>query len=302
MNNTENTPKSGAALGILIVVAATVSISFSSIFAPFVYDNGSNPQTLTVFRFLCFAVVCGAWLKLSGTEMSLSRRELLHCIGAGVVYTIGSASLITAFAYIPISLAVLILYMFPLLTRLGESLIDRRRPALAELACFVAALGGLAVCLGVGFGHLNWPGLLFAATAAFGVSISFLWTGHKLPELKPTVTTFYMAVTGLVAALCFTAATGAWAPPPAQAIAIAAMAAASLSFAGGFLGMFSGVRVIGASRTAMVMNLEPVVTIGLALLILNEDLSLSQFIGAALVIAAISAAQALPTDKTPQGL
>ena len=89
-----------SALGIAIVIAATVSISLSSIFAPFVYDNGSNPQTLTVFRFLSFTLVCGAWLKLSGTDMSLSRRDLYHCVGAGVVYTIGSAALITAFAFI----------------------------------------------------------------------------------------------------------------------------------------------------------------------------------------------------------
>ena len=149
---------------------------------------------------------------------------------------------------------------------------------------------------------MNWPGLLFAATAAFGVSISFLWTGRKLPELQPTITTFYMAVTGFVAAISFTFATGAWAPPPAQWFAVAAVAVAALSFAGGFFGMFSGVRIIGASRTAMVMNLEPVVTIVLALLILREDLSASQFAGAALVIAAISAAQALPEKDPAQGL
>ena len=302
MSNVGKKTSSGAAIGILIVLAATVSISLSSIFSPFVYEDGSNPQTLSVFRFACFALVCGAWLKLRNTDISLARRDLFHCIGSGIVYAVASGSLIASFAFIPISLAVLILYMFPLLTRLGESMLDRRRPALAELACFILALAGLTVCLGIGFGQLNWPGLLFAATAAFGVSISFLWTGRKLPTLHPTVTTFYMAMTGLVASVLFTLGTGAWAPPPAQLIAIGAMAAAALTFAGGFLGMFSGVRIIGASRTAMVMNLEPVVTIVLALLILDEDLSLSQFLGAALVVAAISAAQALPADRARQGL
>lgn len=294
MNTTQNSPGSAATLGILTVLAATISISLSSIFAPFVYAQGSNPQTLTIFRFACFALVCGAWLALRGTPVTLSRRDLAHCVGAGIIYTIGSASLITAFAYIPITLSVLILYLFPLLTRLGESLFDRRWPSLAEIACLVVALIGLAICLGIALDQLNLPGLVFSVIAAFGVAGSFLWTGRKLPVVPPTVTTFYMAVTGLVAALLFATATGSWALPPAQTGAVLAMAAAALSFAGGFLGMFVGVRLVGASRAAMVMNFEPVATIILAMLILGEILSITQLIGAALVIAAIVTAQRLP--------
>lgn len=284
-----------ATIGILTVLAATISISLSSIFAPFVYAHGSNPQTLTIFRFACFALVCGGWLALRGTPVVLSRRNLAHCIGAGIIYTIGSASLITAFAYIPVTLSVLILYLFPLLTRLGESLLDRRLPSLAEVACLVTALVGLAICLGIAFDQLNLPGLVFSAMAAFGVAGSFLWTGRMLPDVAPTVTTFYMAVTGLVAALIFATATGGWALPPATTAAIAAMAAAALSFAAGFLGMFVGVRLIGASRAAMVMNFEPVATIILAMLILGETLSATQLTGAALVIAAIVFAQQRPS-------
>ncbi|MCP4997354.1 MAG: DMT family transporter [Hyphomicrobiales bacterium] len=302
MTTIEDNRTSGPALGIMIVMAATVSISLSSILAPMVYDNGSNPQTLTVFRFGCFALVCGAWLKLCNTAISLSRRDLMHCMGAGVVYTAATGFLTAAFAFIPVSLAILILYLFPQLTRLGESLLDRRKPAMAEIACFLAAPTGLVICLHVGFGQLNAPGLIFAALAAIGVATSFIWTGRQLPKAQPTVTTFCMAVTGTIVLLMFTFGTGAWAPPPADMIAGIIMAAAALTFAGGFLGMFAGVRIIGASRTAMVMNLEPVVTIVLALLILQEDLSTSQFFEAALVIAAIFTAQKLPAEKTGQGL
>jgi drug/metabolite transporter (DMT)-like permease len=69
------------------------------------------------------------------------------------------------------------------------------------------------------------------------------------------------------------------------------MAAAALTFAGAFLGMFVGVRLIGASGTAMIMNLEPVLTIVLAIVLLDENLTVHQFLGAALVVAAVFAAQ-----------
>lgn len=60
--------------------------------------------------------------------------------------------------------------------------------------------------------------------------------------------------------------------------------------------MFVGVNLTGPSRTAMVMNLEPVMTVGLAIIILEEGLEGNQLLGATLVIATIVATQI----KSPQ--
>ncbi|MEM7225266.1 MAG: DMT family transporter [Pseudomonadota bacterium] len=291
MTSLNSTKSSGKALGFIVVVAAATSISFSNILAPIVYGLGGNTETLLVFRFGSFLLVCGLWLKVQGISFVLSGRELLHCAAAGLAYTIGSGSLIAAFAFVPVSLAVLIFYTFPLITSLAECALDRRRLALSELACLLAALLGLAICLGIGFGHLNLPGLVFSVLAAVGVATSYLWSGRKLASVQPTLKTFYMAVTGWTLALCLTFGSGAWALPPIELTAMALLAAAALSFAGAFFGMFSGVHRIGASRTAMIMNLEPVITVALAILLLGEALTYYQGLGAALVVAAIFAAQ-----------
>lgn len=285
---------SGAALGLLVVTAAATSISVSNVLAPIVYGLGSNTETLLVFRFGGFLLVCGLWLTVQGIGFSLERRAVLHCIGAGLAYTIGSGSLIAAFAFMPVSLAVLIFYTFPLMTSLAECALDRRRPALRELACLLAALVGLAICLGIALDRLNGPGLIFAVLAALGVAASYVWTGRKLKSVQSSLMTFYMAATGLIAVLALTTARGAWALPPPELLAVALTAAAALSFAGAFIGMFAGVGMIGPSRTAMVMNLEPILTVALAILLLDEALSGHQLLGAALVIAAIFAAQVAP--------
>ncbi len=287
-----------AALGVLVVVATATSISFSNILAPVVYGLGSNPQTLLVCRFASFLVVCIAWLKFQKISLFVARGERPHCVGAGLVFAVGSAFLVAAFATIPVSLAVLILYTFPLITHLAESALDRRRPTLRELAALAVALAGLAICLGIGLDQLNGNGVAFAFLAALAISCSFVWTGRKLRAVQPTVMTAYMAGTGLVLALGLTFATDAWALPRLEPMAAGLMAAAALSFAGAFLGMFVGVRLIGASPTAMIMNLEPVLTLALAVLLLDEDLSVHQLLGAALVIAAIAAAQIAARAKT----
>jgi len=285
-------------LGIVVVMAAATSISLSNILAPIVYALGSNTQTLLVFRFAGFLLVCGLCLKIRNVDLTLQRRDLFHCAGAGLTYAIGSGSLVAAFAYIPVSLAVLIFYTFPLMTRLAVSVLDRRKPALLEIACLLIALLGLAICLGIGLDRLNGPGLSFAALAALGVAGSYVWTARRLASIQATVMTFYMAGTGLALALGFTLTTRTWAFPPAELMAIGLMAAAALTFAGAFFGMFAGVQLIGPTRAAMIMNLEPVLTVALAILLLDEDLSIHQLLGAALVIASIFAAQIEPTPPS----
>ncbi len=282
-----------------MVVATASAISFSNILAPVVYGLGSNPETLLVCRFASFLAVCGVWLKIQNISVFVGRRERIQCVGAGLAFAIGSASLMAAFASIPVSLAVLILYMFPLITRLAEDALDRRWPTPRELTWLVVALAGLTICLGVGMDRLNGTGLALAFLAAVAIACSFVWTGRKLRSVQPTVMTAYMAATGLILALGLTVATDAWALPPLEPMATGLIAAAALCFAGAFLGMFLGVRLIGASRTAMMMNLEPVLTVALAVVLLDENLSVHQLLGATLVIAAIVAAQiTVPPRRT----
>lgn len=283
-----------AALGVLTALAAAISISFSNILAPAVVEAGSNTATLLAFRFVCFLLVCALWMRWTGTSFALERRHRGPCIGAGIGNAVGSGALIASFLYLPISLAILIFYTFPLLTRLGECALHRRWPALYELLCLATALAGLAICLGFGFDRLNAPGLFFAIAAALSISGSFVLAGHRLKTIQPTLQTFYMGVTGLIITLAFIAATRSFAPPQFEPVAVTLMLGASVTYAAAFFAIYKGIGMIGASRTAMIMNLEPVLTIGLAILLLQEGLSPHQLFGAAMVIAAVVAAQLRP--------
>ncbi len=287
---------STSTLGLLVVIGAAASISVSNILTPMVYALGTNSLTLLGLRYAGFLLVCGLWLKTQGISISLQKSDLIHCAGAGTAYAFGSACLITSFAFIPVSLAILVFYLFPLITRLAESAIDRRVPSVFEIVCYILALSGLAVCLGVGLDDLNIEGLLFAVLAALGLSLSYVWTGRRLKSVQPVVLTFTMAATGLVLSIIATTVSGNWAMPPLDPLALLIVGATILTFAGAFLGMFVGVNLTGPSRTAMVMNLEPVMTVGLAIVILEEGLEGNQLLGAVLVIATIVATQL----KAPQ--
>lgn len=289
--------------GVLVVLLSALAISLTNVAAPFVYEAGGNPQTIIVLRNLAFLVICGAWLKASGRFRWLDRRGQLACIGAGIAYNCGSAGLLTSLLTLPVSLAILIFFTFPLLTALFECVLDRRRPGLGQIACLAAALVGLAVALEVEHFAFAVEGVVFAFVAALGVSLSYVWTGRALPKEDSAVMTFHMAITGLVAASLFVLATGSFALPAEgepKLLGWGAFLVAILGFVVAFFSMFRGVHLIGPAPTAMVMNLEPVFTIALAVALLSEGLSLQKLIGGALVLAAVVVSQRL--DRRRQAM
>lgn len=280
--------------GIAVVLLAAVCISLSNVLTPVVYRTGTTVSALLVARFFVFPCLCFAWLKLQGTPMHMTGRERMISFAAGLFYMTGHGCLIGSFAALPVSLAILVFFTFPLVTLLMEAVLDGRPPDLLRLICIAAALAGLTVALQVDFTALSGTGMALAAAAAVCVAIAFVCTGRTLGHLDSTLMTFHMAISGLALALIYAGVSGSFSlhiTSPAYAFTFVA---AVLAFNAAFLAMYVGVSRIGASRTAMLMNMEPVFTIALAVVALGEGLTATQTFGAAIVIAAVIGAQRSP--------
>jgi len=277
--------------GVAVVAGAAVIIALSFVMARLTYDAGSNPLTVIALRYPVVALIVGALVGLRGGSLALARRDLPAGYGVGLVYFVGTGCYLASILYLPVSLAVLVFYTYPLMTVVFESALGRRLPRLLDVVAFLVAFGGLALALQVSFAGLDPRGIAFALVGAVGASAAFVWTGRALPHVNTLVLSFHMSVCGTLVAALAVLASGALALPATGAAGWGALAATIICFAVAFIGMFTGVRMIGAVRTSMVMNLEPIATIGLAVLLLGESLTLQQLVGAALVLGAVALAQ-----------
>ena len=59
-------------------------------------------------------------------SLKLSGRELVAALGSGIAFGAGGLWAIAAYVLLPVSLGVLIFYIFPLLTVVLEAPLDRR--------------------------------------------------------------------------------------------------------------------------------------------------------------------------------
>lgn len=274
-----------------MVAFAAVIIALSFVMARLTYDAGSNPLTVIALRYPVVVVLVWVVVRLRGGALALARRDLAAGYGVGLVYFLGTGCYLASIVYLPVSLAVLVFYTYPLMTVVFESALDRRLPRLLDVVAFLVAFGGLALALQVSFAGLDPRGIAFALAGGVGASAAFVWTGRSLPHVNTMVLSFHMSLCGTLVAAVAILASGALALPATGAAGWGALVATILCFGAAFLAMFTGVRMIGAVRTSMVMNLEPIATIGLAVLLLGESLTAQQLAGAALVLGAVAVAQ-----------
>lgn len=282
----------GAAVGALVTACAALALAMNNATVPLVYAAGANAPTLVFLRYVFFLAVLIVLLTVLGKGMRLAGVQYLHAAGAGAIAAIGSMGLLGSFALIPLSLAILISYLYPILTAMMTSLIERRLPSLWQIACLIAAFVGLGIALEIQNVTLNPLGIGLAFLSAIGFGGSFVWNRYGLANTDSTVASFHMGLAGLlVTGLVLYLFVKFQAPRADDIQSWLLVGSISLGFTLAFLGMYSGVQRIGATAAAMIMNLEPILTIALSVVVLGESLSLARIIGGGIVLAAVIASQ-----------
>ncbi len=246
------------------------------------YDHGSNALSILSLRFLAVALVMGLWLRVTGGSFRVSPRGMLASALVGVCFISVSGGTLVSVSYIPVNLAVLVFYTYPMMTLLVVCAMERRRPGVAALAAVTLALLGVGLAIQASFEHMNAAGFGFALLAAVGAATTFIVAARALPWMGTTLMSWYACSVAFVGGAALTLGLDAVAIPD-TAFGIGLIAVIVTIFATAVVAMFVGVKLIGPVRSATLLCLEPVTAIFVAVLVLGEQLKAGQWLGAALV-------------------
>jgi len=188
---------------------------------------------------------------------------------------------------IPLSLAVVVIYTFPLFTFFANSVIKSRSiDLISALALFVSLFG---IWLMVQGDATNWNGWgvfwgTVASVAQAGVNIL-----SRHDDVKPgwgLIKYLMIIPTALFALIYFTITV-----EPVQSVSFEMIQWSLISafgMIGGFYFFFYSIAKIGPVRTSNVMFFEPVFTIMIGILIFQNELALMQWLGILVIIVATS--------------
>lgn len=215
-----------------------------------------------------------------------------------------SSCYIAAVQFIPVGVAVLVFFTFPVMIALAAPLVERRSPAPLKVFLALLAFAGLGVALGPAWQGLDGFGLLLAALAALGCALQFfsgrMVAGHISPA--PLAAMVHAAVLPFV--LAFMLATGhghvQLLSGGVNGVAIGAVLLVGLSYCAAYFMQMSSVANAPASTVAPYFNIEPVVTTVVAMLLLGEKLTMLHVTGGAMILIAIVATGLLGPDNKAQ--
>jgi drug/metabolite transporter (DMT)-like permease len=272
--------------GITVALAAAAGYALANTSASVAYHGGSNPPTVAATRFLVPAAALIIWLRVSGISLVLPKREAFVAASLGIVTALYTWALLRSFSSIPFALAVLILYLFPLMAAVIVAGLGWEKFAWRTGAAIVLAFAGLALALDVRGSNLNTEGVALALFAAIGLAVVVAVSSRVFGKGDARPLTLYMAAIASVLLLILCAASGDFALPQTASGWLGFVAGAAL-YGFAMIAFFIAMSMIGPVRTSLLSYADAVISAGLGVVVLGQALTMVQTAGIALVILAL---------------
>jgi drug/metabolite transporter (DMT)-like permease len=252
----------------------------------YAFAQGLDVVTGAAARLGVSAVLLFVFLTLRGERAFPLAAAFKWTIPLGLFVAVQNFAIQSAVSLMPAGVAVLMLYLFPFLTGLTLLALGEIRFSVRLAGTLLAALAGLALVLGVSPQPLPLAGIAYGLLAACTFTAALVLTPRLAPGLSAPLRTFY---TLAIASIAFTAVvlpSGSIRLPEALGAQLG-LVGLSLCYAIGIGTLFMTLPHAGAVQVAVVMNLEPVVVAGLAALLLGEQFTVLQWLGALIVVGAV---------------
>mgnify|MGYP000193838504 CR=1 FL=1 len=263
--------------GVALCLASAAGFGAMAIFAKEAYAGGATIPTLLAVRFTLASVVLWALLlpRLSRSPVTGRRPggrppSLLPGLALGVLYAVEASAWFIALSRIDAALAELLLYAYPALVVVGAALLGRERLTRGRVQALALSTIGIVLVLVAGVAERD-P-LLVSAQVVTGAALCFLVYGVGTGSIDLALSA------------------EAW---------VATLSLAILSTVVPILAFLKGMQLVGVGTATILSTAEPVVTVGLALIVLGESLAPVQIVGGALVLAALALLARVPSAHEP---
>ncbi|UZE25740.1 DMT family transporter [Pseudomonas sp. B21-056] len=284
-------------LAVLVLLCMGCAFAGNHVAARVAFDDGAGVLLAILMR-------SGGTLLVLALMVLWQRQGLRLPPGAwrwqlllGLLIGTQSLCLYSAVARVPVALALLVGNVFPILLALLTWALGGPRPTARTAALMGMILLGLVFVLevparlssgqNVGSQWLVGVGLAFCAACAFACA---LWiTDHKLSQVRGSVRsllTIFIVFSSVNLAGLSGALPGGFSLP-ATSTGWFALATLVALYGTGFIVLFISVPRLDMPRNAPVMNVEPLATLLIGWLVLDQMLSPGQILGGTIVVAGI---------------
>jgi drug/metabolite transporter (DMT)-like permease len=283
------------------VLATAAALGTLGPVAGLAYREGVDPAAFSALRAGVGATVLGTLIlarRLPAVGLGvLSRRQAALLLLAVAVNGLMNLVLFAAFGAMAVGIVMAVFFTYPVQVAVMSAALGREPLTRGRVVALVLACAGLALVLGSQLGpeaHATVAGLALAALASTCHAVYLVAIRGGFDRVPAgQVTTLVLAgglvISGIPALLLAGEGAGEWlSSAPAWA---AILCAGTLGAALPKVWVVGGVRLIGSTRAAIAMLLEPVVAVGVSAVVLSQLLTPGELAGGLAILVAVIVAQ-----------
>jgi drug/metabolite transporter (DMT)-like permease len=272
--------------GVAMLIVAAASFGLNIPFAGLAGRMGLPGPDVVATRVIFLLIVIGTYIGLNKISLSIEPKDRKLVLALGLASALVGICYVSSIAFIPVGLAAMTFYTFPLVILVLSPLVEHvRLSGMIWIACALT-VGGIGLAIGPSFSGLDWRGFVLAGGASLGAASQF-FLAARAPGGGGVVLVFWLQLIMLPFALLTSWAFGGPAPLMTFHNAALPLAAATLGAAVGLIFQFIGTPRLGATAAGLIFCLEPIISTLFSGWLLGDILSLTQYLGATLVLCGI---------------
>lgn len=274
--------------GILAVILSGTIFGSMPLMAKIVYEAGGNAVSLTFYRFLLILPFLYLLIKQNKNETLMITKEEFKKIALVGTLGYGATALLLylSYNYIPSGMATTIHFIYPVFVILGCMLFFKEKTNLVKtIAVIFCIIGVFMFC--DGDGNINFTGIIlsFASSITFAFYTVYI-DKSGLKKMNTMKLTFYLCIIASIMMFFFSILTKTF-TIDIKPIGWLITLLLSLSVGLGVNLFQIGIKTVGPQSTSILSTFEPITSVVIGVLILNESFGIKTILGSGLILIAV---------------
>ena len=268
---------------VLTAILSAFFFSLAATTAPYFYGVGGGVFLLLSVRYVStfiFASILNKSPKKTKSKATHTRLILISIFQAIFI-----ASYMYSISLIPLSLAVVVIYTFPIITFFVNSILKSRSIDFLSAAALLISLFGIWVLVQGDSSDWNLWGVFWGLIASLAQVTVNILSRHKSVESGWGLIQYIMVLPSIVFVLIYFIFTSEPITSVTSEMLLWSILSA-MGMTGGIYFFFRSISIIGPVRTSNVMYLEPIFTIILGVILLQDILGINQWLGMFIIFTA----------------